>query len=82
MKNMKDMKDMNPKAPKGILFWFASLIIIFLLWSIMTDVSGTKPKELSFTEFMNKIEHNQIMTANISANSVSGRCSPLYDLIR
>ncbi|MCP4158252.1 MAG: ATP-dependent zinc metalloprotease FtsH, partial [bacterium] len=64
---------MNPKAPKGILFWFASLIIIFLLWSIMTDVSGTKPKELSFSEFMHKVEQNQIMTAYVSSNSVTGK---------
>ena len=72
MSNMKNMKDMNQKAPKGIMFWIASLIIIILLWNMMTNVSESKVEKLSFSDFMNNVEEGRIITAKIDGNEVRG----------
>lgn len=72
MSNMKNMKDMNQKAPKGIMFWIASLIIIILLWNMMTSVSESKVETLSFSDFMNNVEEGRIITAKIDGNEVRG----------
>ncbi len=71
-KNMKNMKNVNQKAPKGLLFWIASLIIIIFLWSELGTFSKSKVEKLVFSQFMQKVESNGIKTAFIDGNKVTG----------
>lgn len=66
------MKDINQKAPKGIMFWLISLIIIILLWNLMNNVSDNKVEKLHFSEFMSRVEHKLVKSAKISSNVVTG----------
>jgi cell division protease FtsH len=71
-KNKKNMKNMNQKAPRGLLFWIASLIIIIFLWSELGTFSKSKVEKLVFSEFMQKVESAGIKTAFIDGNKVTG----------
>ena len=70
------MNKIKPKAPKGILFWIISLFVLILLWNMLSDLSGSKTKKISFSQFMDKVESNQILNAQISSNVVSGNMTP------
>jgi cell division protease FtsH len=70
MNKMKNMKDMNQKAPRGGLFWVASAIIIIILWTMMSNVSDGKVKELVFSDYMAKVENGGVNTAKINSNLV------------
>ena len=72
MKNMKNMKDTNQKNPRGYLFWIASLIIIIILYYYMQGFSKTDVTKLKFSEFLTEVENNNIATAFIEANVVTG----------
>jgi len=69
------MKNINQKRPKGILFWIASLIIIILLWNMLSDVSEGRMKKLTFSDFMQKVENDEVKTARINGNVVTGTLS-------
>jgi cell division protease FtsH len=71
-KNMKNKKNVSQKAPKGLLFWIASLIIIIFLWSELGTFSKSKVEPLVFSDFMQKVESNGIKTAFIDGNKVTG----------
>ncbi|HLP60001.1 MAG TPA: ATP-dependent metallopeptidase FtsH/Yme1/Tma family protein, partial [Candidatus Deferrimicrobium sp.] len=75
MKDMKDMKNMNmkPKATSGLWFWILSLFIIIFLWSWVGKFPQSQEKKLSFSEFMQKVENNQVETASVSSNVVKGK---------
>ncbi len=66
------MNKIKAKAPKGILFWIIALFILILLWNMMSTVSSSKSKKLTFSEFMDKVENDQISSALIAGNVVSG----------
>jgi cell division protease FtsH len=70
--NNKNMKDMKPRAPKGILFWIVSLIIIIFLYNQINNFSDNKQEKLTFSEFMSKVEKGGIRTAHIDSNVVTG----------
>jgi cell division protease FtsH len=66
------MNKMKAKPPKGLLFWIVSVIILIMLWNTLSNVSSGKTKALTFSEFMDKVENDQISSAIISGNVVSG----------
>ncbi len=66
------MNKIKAKAPKGILFWFISVVILIMLWNMLSNVSSSKTKVLTFSEFMDKVENDQISSAKISGNVISG----------
>jgi cell division protease FtsH len=66
------MNKINAKAPKGILFWIISLFILILLWNMLSNVSSSKTKALTFSEFMDKVENDQISSAHIAGNVING----------
>ena len=66
------MKKITVKAPKGILFWLISLVILIMLWNMLSNVSNSKTKTLTFSEFMDKVENDQISSALIAGNVVNG----------
>ncbi len=66
------MNKITQKAPKGILFWLLSLVILIMLWNMLSNVSNSKTKTLTFSEFMDKVENDQISSAQIASNVVKG----------
>jgi cell division protease FtsH len=66
------MNKINAKAPKGILFWIISLFVLILLWNMLSNVSSSKTKSLTFSEFMDKVENDQISSAHIAGNVING----------
>jgi len=66
------MNKITAKAPKGILFWLISLVILIMLWNMLSNVSNSKTKTLTFSEFMDKVENDQISSALIAGNVVKG----------
>jgi len=66
------MNKLKAKPPKGILFWIVSVFVLILLWNTLSTVSSGKTKALTFSEFMDKVENDQISRARISGNAVSG----------
>ncbi len=71
-----NMNSLKAKPPKGLLFWIISLTLLVLLWNMLGNVSNGKTKKVTFSEFMDKVENNQIITAFISGNVVTGNMNP------
>lgn len=71
--NNKNMKEMKQKAPRGIMFWIVSLIIIIFLYNQINSFSEKKQEKLNFSEFMNKVESGVVSTAYIDSNIVRGK---------
>jgi len=66
------MNKITMKAPKGILFWLIFVAILVMLWNMLSNVSSSKTKTLTFSEFMDKVENDQISSARIAGNVISG----------
>ncbi|HOW44729.1 MAG TPA: ATP-dependent zinc metalloprotease FtsH [Candidatus Aminicenantes bacterium] len=66
------MNMIKAKAPKGIFFWIVSVIILVLLWNTLNHVASGKTKALTFSEFMDKVENDQISSARIAGNVING----------
>ncbi|MCP5105406.1 MAG: ATP-dependent metallopeptidase FtsH/Yme1/Tma family protein [bacterium] len=64
---------MNQKSPKGLLFWIASLIIIIFIWSELGNFSKQSITNLTFSEFIQKVDDGRIENANVSSNVVTGK---------
>lgn len=78
MNKMKNVKDnMNQRAPKGLMFWIATMIIIFILWNLMSNVSDSKVEDLKFSDFMAKVENGGVNTAYINSNVVTGKLTTM-----
>ena len=71
-----NMNSIKQKPPKGLLFWIISLTLLVLLWNMLGNVSNGKTKKVTFSEFMDKVENNQIISAFISGNVVTGNMNP------
>jgi len=59
------------KSAKNVLFWIASLIILVLLWSLFP--TGPKPKEFTFSEFLDQVEHKNVQEVIIQDNLAQGK---------
>jgi cell division protease FtsH len=66
------MNMIKAKAPKGIVFWIVSVILLVLVWNMVSNVASGKTKALTFSEFMDKVENDQISSARIAGNVISG----------
>ena len=59
------------KSAKNVLFWIASLVILVLLWSLFP--TGPKPKEFTFSEFLDQVEHKNVQEVIIQDNLAQGK---------
>jgi cell division protease FtsH len=59
------------KAFKNLLFWIAAGIIIILLWSVFQNPSAVSD-DITFSQFMNDVENNEIGEVTIEGNQVKG----------
>ena len=69
----KPLRNMSPKRPRGIHFWIVSFIIIFSLWNMLSMVSEGRVRKMNFSEFMEGVEKGDVLTAYMSANTVTGK---------
>ena len=76
MTNFRNInRNINQKRPRGFLFWVAAFIMIILLWNLLSDVSSGRVEKLNFSQFMEKVEKGEIISAYLSSNSISGKLS-------
>ncbi len=73
MKDMKNLKNINQKRPKGFMFWIFSAIIMVLLYGMLSDVSNGRIIKLDFSDFMNRVEKKEIISAFIKSNEITGK---------
>lgn len=59
------------KSAKNVLFWIASLVILVILWSLFP--TGTKPKEFTFSEFLDQVEQKKVEEVIIQDNLAQGK---------
>ncbi|MCP5054929.1 MAG: ATP-dependent metallopeptidase FtsH/Yme1/Tma family protein [bacterium] len=64
---------MNQKAPRGIMFWVLTMVIIFILWNMMANVTDGGEEKLKFSEFMGMVENGGVESAFINSNAVTGK---------
>lgn len=69
---MNNMKDVNQRAPRGIMFWIFSILIIVFLYKMMTNVTKSTEIDLKFSEFISNVEQEKIGTAYIDSNVITG----------
>ena len=70
---MTNLRNINQKRPRGLLFWFAAFIVIILLWNLLSDVSTGRIQKLNFSQFLEKVEKGQVISAYLAGNTVSGK---------
>jgi len=73
MKDMKNLKNISQKRPKGFMFWIFSGIIIVLLYGMLSEASKGRVKEIDFSDFMNRVERKEVISAFIKSNEISGK---------
>jgi cell division protease FtsH len=66
------MNKITSRAPKGIFVWVFIVIVLIMLWNMLSNASSSKTKALTFSEFMDKVENDQISSALIVGNVISG----------
>lgn len=73
MKDMKNLKNINQKRPKGFMFWIFSGIIMVLLYGMLSDVSRGRVQKIDFSDFMNRVEQKEVISAFIKSNEITGK---------
>ena len=73
MKDMKNLKNINQKRPKGFMFWIFSGIIMVLLYGMLSDVSRGRIQKIDFSDFMNRVEKKEVISAFIKSNEITGK---------
>jgi cell division protease FtsH len=59
------------KAPRNLIFWVASLILLIMLWSLFP--TGPKPEQFTFSEFMDQVEKKNVQEVTIQENQAQGK---------
>jgi len=59
------------RSPKNLIFWIASLVLLILLWSFFP--TGSKPKEFTFSEFMDQVEQKNVQEVTIQESLAQGK---------
>jgi cell division protease FtsH len=60
------------KTYKNILFWIAAFILIIVLYSVFQNPTAIS-EDITFSQFMNDVEANEIAEVNIEGNQVKGK---------
>jgi cell division protease FtsH len=56
---------------KSLLFWMVLVVVGVLVWNFSTRFN-TRDQTISFSQFMTQVESNQVSSATISGNEISG----------
>jgi len=67
------------KKPKGFLFWIFAFTVMLFVVNMLFNLSTQNTVKIKFSEFLEKVENNNILTAHISKNTITGEIKPLYE---
>jgi cell division protease FtsH len=58
---------------KTILFWVVIILSVVLLWSVVTHGSQGREEGYSFTQFLSKVDNNEVQSVDISSQDLHGK---------
>lgn len=67
------LKKYKPEKAQGFYVLDFSGIIMVLLYGMLSDVSRGRIQKIDFSDFMNRVEKKEIISAFIKSNEVSGK---------
>jgi cell division protease FtsH len=59
-------------AVKNIIFWVVMAVTALLIWAVVKSSTGEKVQELTFTQFTNEVNKDNVRDATISGSDVTG----------
>ncbi len=59
-------------AVKNIIFWLVMVATALLLWAVVRSSTGERPKEYTFTQFINEVGKDNVKEVTIVGTEVSG----------
>ncbi len=59
-------------AVKNIIFWVVMAVTALLIWAVVKNSTGTSPKDLTFTEFITKVNGDEVGEVTIAGTEVDG----------
>jgi len=57
---------------KTLIFWVVLICVAVLLFAVVRNGQGHKETDLTFTQFLNKVQEGQVKSVTISGNDVHG----------
>jgi cell division protease FtsH len=57
---------------KSLLFWMVLVVVAVLIWNFSTQLNRS-PKSITLTEFLQKVDSDQIADVEITGNEIRGR---------
>src|SRR5579872_4773320 len=57
---------------KTAIFWVVIILVVILLWTVVRQTRGKSEDQLSFTQFMSKVDEGQVKEVTITGNDVQG----------
>lgn len=65
--------EIKRKSLRNLFFWLATAMIIIMLWSLLQPPKSPQTLEINFSEFLEKVEHNEIAEVIIKGNQIEGK---------
>ena len=59
-------------AVKNIVFWVVMVVTALLIWAVVKSSTGERVRDLTFTEFVNEVNKDNVREVTISGGEVSG----------
>ncbi|MBN1273424.1 MAG: ATP-dependent zinc metalloprotease FtsH [Candidatus Aminicenantes bacterium] len=59
------------RSVKNIIFWIAAGIVIILVWNLFQN-PGKQYQEISFSEFLDKVEAKEVQTVTVTGSEIKG----------
>lgn len=56
---------MMPSAVRNLLFWFLMILLAVVLWQMVSKNPSDQSSKLSYSDFMNQVDGNNVQTANV-----------------
>ena len=59
-------------AVKNIVFWVVMVVTALLIWAVVKSSTGERVRDLTFTEFVNEVNKDNVREVTIAGSEVSG----------
>ena len=59
-------------AVKNIVFWVVMVVTALLIWAVVKSSTGERVRDLTFTEFVNEVNKDNVREVTISGSDVAG----------
>src|SRR5262249_38221422 len=57
---------------KTLIFWLVLIVVAVFLFAVVHNSQGVKEQQISFTEFLNKVQAGEVKEVTITGNEVHG----------